>query len=229
MLEDGETEDFGWVAAAETLLSDAKASAADLPARLALLPAAPGADGTERRRDIVRCAFTGLVTVGRYRLARRLSAAETRDRETETSLAPGPLSASRRDMLFGQAMLKLQAGGDPASARPLFARVCAALAAEGPPVPDLFWASLRSEALAVERREGAGAARAPLVSSLASLGRAASEAHRISPRGSAPDRPPASRLPHFHTAPKASAKTGSGASISANFSTSGSSRCSGMV
>ncbi len=151
MLEDGETEDIAWTAMAEALLCDAEAGASGILAGLADLPAAPGA-GTERRRDIVRRALTGLVNAGHYVPARALARAEALDREGETLLSAGPLPATRRDMLFALAMLETQPGGDPARARALFARVRAALETDDPAHLELYAACLRGEALA---RDGA--------------------------------------------------------------------------
>ncbi len=149
MLEDGETEDIAWTAAAETLLCDAEAGAPGLLARLADLPAAPGEkEGAERRRDIARRALVGLVNAGHYAPARALARAEGLDREGETLLAPGPLYVTRRDMLFALAMLEIQKGGDPARASSLFARVRSALETEGAPPSELYWAALRGEAAA---------------------------------------------------------------------------------
>ncbi|HTU54900.1 MAG TPA: methyltransferase domain-containing protein [Acetobacteraceae bacterium] len=149
MLEDGETEDLAWTAAAEALLCDAEVGAPGLLARLADLPAAPGEkEGAERRRDIARRALVGLVNAGHYVPGRALARAEGLDREGETLLAPGPLSVTRRDMLFALAMLELQKGGDPARASSLFARVRSALETEGVTQSDLYRASRRGEAAA---------------------------------------------------------------------------------
>jgi SAM-dependent methyltransferase len=175
MLEDGQTEDLGWTAQAEALLCDAEAAAPNVLASLAALPTAPGgADGASRRTDIARRALTGLVNAGHYEVARALAKAEALDREGELLLAPGPLSPTRRDMLFGLAMLDIQRGGDPDRARSRFARVRAAVDPEDPAVCDLFWASLRGEALASERKDGPAGATALLASVFADLGAAAS-------------------------------------------------------
>jgi SAM-dependent methyltransferase len=170
MLEDGETEDLAWTAAAEMLLCDAEAGAPGLLAGLADLPAAPGA-GAERRRDIVRRALTGLVNAGHYAPARALVRAEALDREGETLLAPGPLAPIPRDMLFALAMLEGQPGGDQARARLLFARVRAGLEGEDA-ASGLYWASLRGEALAALACEGPAAASRLVAASLAQRGAA---------------------------------------------------------
>ncbi len=176
MLEDGETEDLAWTATAETLLCDAETSAPSLLAGLAELPAAPG-QGTERRRDIMRRALSGLVNAGHYAPARALARAEALDREGENLLADGnfpePLPPVRRDMLFALAMLETQPGGDPLRARALFARVRAALDAEKNAGPSaLYWASLRGEALAATATDGPLAASRLVASVLAARGAA---------------------------------------------------------
>src|SRR5574340_799306 len=154
MLEDGETEDIEWVATAEALLCDAEAGALDLLSRLAsLAPAAGGANGSERRRDIARRAFTSLVNARHYELGRAVAAAEALEREVDASLLTrGPLPPTERDTLFGLAVLEVQPGGNPAHARALFARVRSSLDATVRPVPELFWAALRGEILAAEKQ-----------------------------------------------------------------------------
>ena len=144
MLEDGETEDLGWTAAAEMLLCDAETDAPGLLAGLAALPPAPG-EGAERRQDIMRRALTGLVNKGHYASARALVHAEALDRDEEA-----PLTPIRRDALFALAILDIQPGGDPVRARARFARVRASLEAEGRSTSGLCRASLNGEALAAK-------------------------------------------------------------------------------
>ncbi len=146
MLEDGETEDLAWVAAAEALLCDAETDAAGLLVGLAQLPPAPGegpAAPSGRRRDIMRRALTGLVNKGHYTSARALVRAEALDHDTDT-----PLTPVARDALFALAILDSQPGGDPARARARFARVRASLEAAGATESGLYRACLNGEALA---------------------------------------------------------------------------------
>ena len=178
MIEDGETEDIAWVATAETVLCDAEAGAPDLLPRLAALAPAPGeANGIERRRDIVRRAFTSLVNARRYEPAHALAAAEALVRDADASLLTrGPLPTSKRDALFSLAVLEVQPGGNPARARALFARVRSDLDAATQPVPGLFWAALRGEILAAESQGTPSYGTALLASTLAELGPAAAQA-----------------------------------------------------
>jgi len=146
-MEDGQTEDIGWIAAAEALLCAAAGGAPDIAARLATLPRAP-AGGEARRRTILGRAVGSLVNAGHYGLAR-----EVVQRERMASVADdAPMTDSERDFVFSLAVLDVQAGpdgrqsGNPSAARQGFARVRAAT----PAGSDLWWAALRGEMQAID-------------------------------------------------------------------------------
>lgn len=146
-MEDGQTEDIGWTASAEALLCAAAGGAADIAARLATLPRAPG-DGAARRRTIVGRAVSILVNGGHYDLARDV----VRSEGLASPAMGAPLTESERDLVFSLAVLEVQAGpdgrplGNPSAARLGFTRVRAEAASGS----DLWWAALRGEMQAID-------------------------------------------------------------------------------
>lgn len=144
-MEDGQTEDIGWTAAAEALLCAAAAGSPDVAARLGALPIAP-AGGAARRREVLGRAVAGLVNAGQYDLARAVVSAERLSVGEAT-----PSSSAERDLLFSLAVLDVQLGpdqrpsGDPAAARRGFARV----RETEPPGSALWWAALDGEVQAI--------------------------------------------------------------------------------
>ena len=146
-MEDGQTEDVGWTAAAEALLCAAVAGAPDIAARLASLPLAPS-DGAVRRRAVLSRAVGSLVNAGHYALAR-----DVVQRERLTGVADeAPATDGERDLLFSLAVLDVQTGPDgrplssPSAARQRFARV----RLSAPPDTGLWWAALHGEMQAVD-------------------------------------------------------------------------------
>ena len=146
-MEDGQTEDIGWTAAAEALLCAAAGGAPDIAARLAALPSAP-AGGMARRRTMLGRALGNLVNAGHYGLAR-----DVVRREGLASISAGaPMTDGERDLVFSLAVLEVQAGpdgrplGDPAAARRGFSKVWASAS----PDSGLWWAALRGEMQAID-------------------------------------------------------------------------------
>ena len=146
-MEDGQTEDIGWTAAAEALLCAAAGGAEDIAARLSALPSAP-AGGMARRRIMVGRALGHLVNAGHYALAR-----DVVQRENLRSVpADIPMMDAERDLAFSLAVLDVQTGpdgrpiGDPAAARRGFAAVFASAS----PDTGLWWAALRGEMQAID-------------------------------------------------------------------------------
>ena len=146
-MEDGQTEDIGWTAAAEALLCAAAGGAEDIAVRLAALPPAP-AGGMARRRSMINRALSHLVNAGHYALARDVVQRE--------NLRSGPagvaMTDAERDLAFSLAVLDVQTGpdgrplGDPAAARRSFAVVFASAS----PDTGLWWAALRGEMQAID-------------------------------------------------------------------------------
>lgn len=151
-MEDGQTEDIGWTAAAEALLCAASNGAADLHQRLAALPPAPNG-GKLRRRSIAQRALGLLVNAGHYGAARKVA-----HQELAGVVFDEPLSVEDRDALFAMAILDLQADDetkpDPARAIRRFAQVRSA----SPPGGELWWAACRGELQAHGALGGDGAA-----------------------------------------------------------------------
>ncbi len=145
-MEDGQAEDLGWVAGAEALLCAAAAGDVEVRARLAELPPAP-TDGTARRTALARRVLVELVNAGRYEPAAAVAAQEGLWDATLT--AAGPLDEPERDTLFCLAVLDVcgNVPGNPARARPCFARARAAAAPGG----GLWWAALRGELQALDQ------------------------------------------------------------------------------
>jgi len=146
-MEDGQTEDIGWTAAAEALLCAAAGGARDIAARLAALPWAP-AGGAGRRRAMLGRALGNLVNAGHYDLAR-----DVVQREDLASVAgDSPMTDSERDLVFSLAVLEVQAGpdgrplGNPSAARRGFSKVRASAA----PDTGLWWAALHGEMQALD-------------------------------------------------------------------------------
>lgn len=115
-MEDGQTEDIGWTAAAEALICAAEAGAADLPARLHALPPAP--EGGVRRRRVAQRALGALVNAGHHSLAHTVAAQEHMHEPP-----PAPLSDADRDMLFSLAVLDVQGDANLPRAAERFAAV----------------------------------------------------------------------------------------------------------
>ena len=146
-MEDGQTEDIGWTAAAEALLCAAAGGARDIGARLGALPSAP-AGGSIRRRAMLGRALGNLVNAGHYDLARGVVQRENLgDPATDA-----PMTDGERDLVFSLAVLDVQAGpdgyplGDASAARRRFSRV----RASAPPGTGLWWAALRGEMQAID-------------------------------------------------------------------------------
>ena len=145
-MEDGQAEDLGWVADAEALLCAAVAGNGEVPARLARLPPAP-TDGAARRFAMARRVLVELVNAGHYDLATTVA---TQEGLWDAALtAAGPLDDSERDARFCLAVLDVCGAvpGNPARARPCFARVRMAAA----PADGLWWAALRGELQALDQ------------------------------------------------------------------------------
>jgi SAM-dependent methyltransferase len=169
-MADGMSEAIAWAARAEALLCDAAAGDADLPGRLRDLPppcdassgeaASGGARAEARRRAIVERALAGAVNAGHYALGRDIAAlAEFRDIDAPETVA-SPMTATWRDALFCLGVLDLQPNGDPVRARTRMERVRRVMQPPGPDddVPDLFWAALRGESLAIGQCDSEAAA-----------------------------------------------------------------------
>ena len=118
-MEDGLTEQIGWIASAEALLCAAAAGDEAIAARLRALPDAPGDGGAAQRRAIAERALVGLVNAQHYRLARDVAEAEG----FRADAPEPPHDASARDALFAMGVLEVQKGGDPARAARMFAAV----------------------------------------------------------------------------------------------------------
>jgi len=150
-MEDGQTEDIGWTAAAEALLCAAAGGARDIAARLAALPVAP-ADGVARRRTLLGRALGHLVNAAHYDLARDVAQREGLANALADVPADAPMTDGERDLVFSLAVLEVQGGpdgrplGDPSAARRGFARVLALASPGG----GLWWAALRGEMQAVD-------------------------------------------------------------------------------
>jgi len=152
-MEDGQTEDIGWIATAEALLCAAAGGAPDIAARLAALPGAP-AGGEARRRTILGRAVGSLVNAGHYALAREVVQRERLDSVADDA----PMTDSERDLMFSLAVIDVQPGSDgqsgsdghrsanPSAAREGFAKVRAAT----PAGSGLWWAALRGEMQAID-------------------------------------------------------------------------------
>jgi hypothetical protein len=142
-MEDGLTEQIGWIARAEALLCVAAGGDEAIVARLHALPDAPGDGGAAQRRTIAERALVGLVNAQHYRLARDLADAEG----LRADAPEPPRDASPRDALFALGVLDVQKGGDPARAARMFAAVRDSLRTTPseaiPPEHGLYWAALR--------------------------------------------------------------------------------------
>ena len=165
-MEDGQTEDIGWTAAAEALLCAAAGGARDIAGRLAALPSAP-AGGAPRRRAMLGRALGNLVNAGHYDLARNLVQRE----DLAGAAEDAPMADGERDFVFSLAVLEVQAGpdgrplGDPAAARRGFSKVRASAALDS----GLWWAALRGEMQAIDL--------APSTDDIVALARAVLAAH----------------------------------------------------
>ena len=164
-MEDGLTEDIGWVSRMEALICLAAAGAPDVARQLAALPQAPGGEQPAQRRAIaVRRVFVALVNAGHYDLARRVAAVE-RLNDAAFAQQPGlsnvPLETSERDALFCLAVLDLQPPSDLPSAGQRFHRVIGSLVAEGGATPSadaLIWSAIRGGLSAADQQNDPAAA-----------------------------------------------------------------------
>jgi hypothetical protein len=138
------------------------------------LPAAVKEGLSGRLNDLTCQRLVALVNAGNFAAASPLAAAVMSESfVADTAGVPTP---AQRDVLFALGMMNIQPGGEPDRARSWFARVQASLRpAPDSPVPDLLWAALRGETVAVAMRDGPAAAERHCRQLLGALGRTEQE------------------------------------------------------
>ncbi len=168
-MEDGLTEDVGWVARAEAALCAVARAPADGVAALRALPPAPGDAADARRRDFVRRGFVALAASGQWTEAGMLADAADMRADFADGTADAALSRAGLDALCCLGLLDLQRG-EPARAAVLLARVRRALGAPTGEAASLFWLALENEARAIAVRDGAAGARRAVQAAIAEAG-----------------------------------------------------------
>ncbi len=182
-MEDGLTEDLGWVCRMEALICQAATGDPRVVHDLADLPPAPGDDGGGARRAIAgRRVFVALVNAGHYEVARTIAQGEglsTAAFAQQPMLSQVPLEESERDAAFCLAVLDLRAPVDLAAASRRFRRVIHSLVVPGSraldaasvPGPDaLLWAATRGLLSAADRNHDPAIAFAGLRDALSACG-----------------------------------------------------------